>query len=573
MDVVEKSIREGRTLLIADISEEIDSILDPLLGRVLIKKGTIIVIGDKEIDYNPKFRLMLQTKLSNPHFKPEIQAQTTLINFSITADGLNQQLLAEVVKTERADLEQRKANLTQQQNEFKISLKELEENLLYQLSNAGENVLDDESLVLNLEKSKKTSVEVVIQIEEIKKTSIYIDEVRLKYKPVAERGVILYFILNTMNKVNPIYQFSLKAFVVVFLRAMSLTEPEENLPKRLALLQETITYYLFIYTNRALFERDKLMFTSLLAIQCLAQMDKVSGKDLDLLLRFQAGDIVDSPVSFLTDQQWGNVCALAKLSTLSGLDAEIEAAPKLWRALLHSGHPERQKLPGDWKYKSLIEQVCIIRAMRPDRLIASMRCFIENNLGIRFINVRAIPFEKTFEEMNSQVHAFFTLSPGVDPMRDIEKLGLKLNFSFDNNNLYSISLGQGQEIVAEKALDVASEIGGWVVLQNIHLVAKWLPKLEKKIETITEEPHDDFRLFLSAEPAPAAEYHVLPQGVLESAVKITNEPPTGMQACHQTGENMPFRILIIIIFFFFLSNHFDAGKSSFGFGQLQPRCT
>lgn len=163
LDIVEKSIRSGQTLLISDISEEIDSIMDPLLGRILTRKGTVIVIGDKEIDYNPNFRLILQTKLSNPHFKPEIQAQTTLINFSITEDGLNQQLLAEVVTIERPDLEEKKASLTQTQNEFKISLKQLEEDLLFQLSNAGENVLDDESLVLNLEKSKKTSIEVQLK--------------------------------------------------------------------------------------------------------------------------------------------------------------------------------------------------------------------------------------------------------------------------------------------------------------------------------------------------------------------------------------------------------------------------
>lgn len=84
LDVVEKSILNGLTLLIADISEEIDSIMDPLLGRVLMKKGTIIVIGDKEIDYNPKFRLLLQTKLSNPHFKPGLFHSIYLImKFSI----------------------------------------------------------------------------------------------------------------------------------------------------------------------------------------------------------------------------------------------------------------------------------------------------------------------------------------------------------------------------------------------------------------------------------------------------------------------------------------------------------
>ena len=50
----------------------------------------------------------MQTKLANPHYKPEMQAQATLINFTVTRDGLEDQLLAEVVATERPDLERTK---------------------------------------------------------------------------------------------------------------------------------------------------------------------------------------------------------------------------------------------------------------------------------------------------------------------------------------------------------------------------------------------------------------------------------------------------------------------------------
>lgn len=39
-----------------------------------------------------------------------------------------------------------------------------------------------------------------------------------------------------------------------------------------------------------------------------------------------------------------------------------------------------------------------------------------------------------------------------------------------------------------------------------------------------------YRLFLSAEPAADPAYHIIPQGILESAIKITNEPPSGMWA-------------------------------------------
>ena len=60
------------------------------------------------MEYHPTFRMIMQTKLANPHYKPEMQAQATLINFTVTRDGLEDQLLAEVVATERPDLEKLK---------------------------------------------------------------------------------------------------------------------------------------------------------------------------------------------------------------------------------------------------------------------------------------------------------------------------------------------------------------------------------------------------------------------------------------------------------------------------------
>lgn len=86
--------------------------LNPLLSNTVIKFhicfARAIKIGDKEIEYNAAFRLILHTKMANPHYQPEIQAQTTLINFTVTRDGLEDQLLAEVVKAERPDLEETK---------------------------------------------------------------------------------------------------------------------------------------------------------------------------------------------------------------------------------------------------------------------------------------------------------------------------------------------------------------------------------------------------------------------------------------------------------------------------------
>lgn len=72
-------------------------------------------------------------------------------------------------------------------------------------------------------------------------------------------------------------------------------------------------------------------------------------------------------------------------------------------------------------------------------------------------------------------------------------MGRKIGFSTDKKNFHIVSLGQGQEVVAEEAMGVASALGHWVILQNIHLVAKWLASLEKKMEECFENPLPDYR--------------------------------------------------------------------------------
>lgn len=87
LDTIERCISNGTVVLIESIGENVDAVLDPLIGRALIKQGRAIKMGDKEVDFDPRFKLILQTKLANPHYKPEMQAQATLINFTVTKDG------------------------------------------------------------------------------------------------------------------------------------------------------------------------------------------------------------------------------------------------------------------------------------------------------------------------------------------------------------------------------------------------------------------------------------------------------------------------------------------------------
>ncbi|KAJ9585774.1 hypothetical protein L9F63_002411, partial [Diploptera punctata] len=538
LEVIEQSITNGATVILESIEENIDPVLDPLLGRNLIKKGKAIKIGDKEVEYNSNFQLILQTKLANPHYKPEMQAQTTLINFTVTRDGLEDQLLAEVVKAERPDLEDLKAELTKQQNDFKIMLKTLEDDLLSRLSSAGGNILGDTALVENLETTKRTAAEIEQKVAEAKITSAKIDQARELYRPAAARASLLYFILNDLNTINPIYQFSLKAFSVVFQKAIEKAVPAGDVTTRVLNLIDCITYSVFMYTTRGLFERDKLIFSSQMAFQHEIYEVKILATDLDFLLRFPLQPHVVSPVDFLSNSSWGGIRSLSAKDEFRNLDRDIETSPKRWKKLVESDCPEREKFPQEWKNKTALQRLCMMRALRPDRMNYAIATFIEEKLGSKYVEGRTLEFSKSFEETSPSTPIFFILSPGVNPLKDVEELGRKLGFTMDIGNFHNVSLGQGQEVVAEQAMDTAAVSGHWVILQNIHLVKKWLPSLEKKLEHYSQGSHTDYRVFMSAEPAATPSAHIIPQGILESSIKITNEPPTGMQAnLHKALDN------------------------------------
>ncbi|XP_068180103.1 dynein axonemal heavy chain 11 [Antennarius striatus] len=537
LDVIEEALSHGKTILIENFPEKFDPVLEPLLGRNTIKKGRYILIGGKECEYNSNFQLIIHTKLANPHFPPELQAQTTLINFTVTPGGLEEQLLGQVVSRERPDLEALKMELTTQQNLFKIELKRLEDDLLNKLSAAHGNFLGDISLVEQLENTKNTATHIQNKVMEARDNETKINEARELYRPAAERASLLFFILSDLSKINLMYQFSLKTFNSVFNKAMEHAQWDEVVQTRVQTLTEAITYSVFLYTSQGLFERDKLTFLSHTAFQILLKQGLIDTQEFDFLLRFPVEVCSSSPVSFLSAHAWGALKAISTMEHFSGLDRDIESSAKRWRKIVESSCPEKERLPQDWKNKTSLQKLIILRVLRPDRMTYSLRNFVEETIGAKYVLAAKVEFDKLYEDSDPSTPVFFILSPGVDPLKDVEKLGRKLGFSIDQGTLHNISLGQGQEEVAEKVVRNASKLGHWVILQNVHLVARWLTSLEALLDTAAEDSHPLHRVFMTGEAAQSPEQHVIPRGILENAIKITNEPPTGMNASLHAALN------------------------------------
>ena len=113
MQTLRNSLEKGFVVIIGNLGQEIDALLDPIIARTMYKNWHID-LGGEPVEYDMRFKLFLLTKIDNPDYKPEIQAQTTLINFIATEAGLEDQLLARFVQKEEPELEKSKGDLVEQ---------------------------------------------------------------------------------------------------------------------------------------------------------------------------------------------------------------------------------------------------------------------------------------------------------------------------------------------------------------------------------------------------------------------------------------------------------------------------
>merc|ERR1740133_196151 len=113
---LEAAIRNGNPVLLENVEEVLDPALEPVLNKSIVKRGgeMVLRLGDTDVPYDENFALNITTKMANPHYLPEICIKVTVINFTVTLLGLEDQLAADVVASERPDLAAARSNLAVQ---------------------------------------------------------------------------------------------------------------------------------------------------------------------------------------------------------------------------------------------------------------------------------------------------------------------------------------------------------------------------------------------------------------------------------------------------------------------------
>nr|CAD7573553.1 unnamed protein product [Timema californicum] len=592
MRVLESAIQFGSPVILENLGEEIDPSIEPVLLRQVFKQGGIDLfrLGDNILEYNWDFRFYMTTRLRNPHYLPEVAVKVTLLNFMITPQGLQDQLLGILVAKERPELEKKKNELILEGASNKKQLKEIEDKILEVLSTSKGDILQNETAIQILSSSKILSEEIEAKQKVAALTEIEIDEARNQYKAVSKHSSILFFSISELANIEPMYQYSLVWFLHLYNQSITNSAKSDNLLRRLANLNEYFTNSIYRNVCRSLFEKDKIVFSLVLCVGILmaeisafindcqrmdlrknirCKIQAVLGQVLAANFRnmerrvplrlyaqnkldedtwqflLTGGVALDNPYpnpdpTWLGDKSWAEIVRASGLKNLNGLKEEVNSNITAWKEYYDDPNPQDLSPPPPFDQAGGLDKLVILRSLRPDKVVPAVQGFIVDHMGQQYIEPPTFDLAGSYNDSNCCSPLVFILSPGSDPMAGLLKFAG--DQGFEQKDLQTISLGQGQEVVlrvshsslmssdrmkpglgdwagprAAAMIKEAISVGHWVVLQNCHLAVSWMPELDRICEDVIvpDNTHNKFRLWLTSYPSPD-----FPVSILQNAQEL-----------------------------------------------------
>lgn len=364
---IEDAVSLGYPIIIEDIQEELDPVLDNVLEKNYIKSGTTykVKVGDKEVDVSDAFRIYITTKLANPLYTPEVFARTSIIDFTVTMKGLEDQLLGRVILTEKKELESERTNLIREATANRRKMAELEENLLFKLTTVEGSLLDDPTVIDVLNVTRYTASDIREKLTIAKETEIKINAAREEFRPVATRGSVLYFLVVSMSMVNSMYQTSLVQFLERFDTSMLRSEKSSVTSKRIINIIDFLTYEIYKYKSRGLYERHKYMFVLLMCLKIDLDRETITHEEFQNFIKGGAALDLNAcpqkPAKWITDLTWLNLVALSNLRSFQYIVQQVTANDRLWKSWFDKNSPEDAVIPDGYNNLDSFRKLLLIR--------------------------------------------------------------------------------------------------------------------------------------------------------------------------------------------------------------------
>jgi dynein heavy chain len=551
LKIAAECVVNGYTMIYSNAGEVLSPYLGPLYKKEYIQEGpgqfSVNLEGKGNMnrkDIHPNFRFYITTKLPKPHYLPEICVAITLVNFTVTEDGLEDQMLNFLVEREDPQTDMARRNCIEKKNSGNRTKKEIEKEILDLLNQTSSNksdnasILDNVELINKLRQSKESSKSIEESLISQIETEKLIESKRSFYKTVATHVAQLFFTVSDLSNIEPVYQYSLKSYKDIFNLAIMATPnpPPSEKNKKLDMLKENFTSMLYDKVCMSLFEKDKIVFSFLLMIkismipmnpdqqaqfnkECRLLVTGGSGKEFDL-----PNPAKNEEIPWLSNSSWNALNELVSASpTLKNLEKSFIDNTEIWKRTMTSNNPVEEPFPSPFDNLDFFYKILIVRLVRPDRTIPAVKTHIGNVLGSRYTVAPPLNFFKAYNESRTDTPILFILSAGADPLVIIENLCKKMDKDV-LDHIKNISLGQGQEETARNSIEFGIKNEKWIVLQNCHLAKSFMNELEKIIDNIEYNETSNFRLFLTAMPST-----VIPISIIQNSIKLTNEPPRGLK--------------------------------------------
>merc|ERR1719454_2699960 len=265
-----------------------------------------------------------------------------------------------------------------------------------------------------------------------------IDAAREQYRLAGSRSAVLFFVLNDLVSIDPMYQFALDAYTTLFVQSIEKSADKKisvgSIEERIEDLNSFHALAVYRYACRALFERYKMLLSLHL---CSKVMQSIGACDMKEYMFFLfGGQVVDrssqaaNPApDWISQPCWDNIVELdANLDTFKGFQSSFEQTLRDWKKWYSCGEPEREALPGDWDGRlDQMQKLIVVRCIRPDRVPTAVSMYVAMKLDQKFVEAPPLDLGQIYEESTATTPLLFVLTPGMDPTQLIKSLATSLH--------------------------------------------------------------------------------------------------------------------------------------------------
>lgn len=446
-------VGNGTPILYEDAGESFDPVLEPLLGKQIEGRGQhfTVRVGDENAAYDKNFRFYITTKLSRPHYPPEVCVKVAMLNFKVNKDGLQEQMIMQLVRHEETNKYERYMNNIERQSKIQIEMAELQDGILSRIADSEGDILEDEELFIKLNDSAKKVEANRAEEQGMMQSLNAIKVVKETFEPVSVRVSNLFFVIADLMNVDPMYQYSLEFFSDMYDRALKAADnkgiEKSEKAQRRAFYISKFTSVLYKNVCRSLFEKDKLLFSFLMCLTIMKEKGELDAAEARFLMAGPARADVTKPnptgeAGFLSDKQWASIEELSEtIAAFKGFDTDFQAALPEWGKIMLSPTPETDTWPGQWGELPTFRRIVVLRVIRPDKVVPAIRLLVqgESDLGDKYIKPPPFDLQKSYKDSTNKTPIIIVISAGADPMSELLKLSGRLKIK-----AVSLSLGKGQ---------------------------------------------------------------------------------------------------------------------------------